>query len=205
MAATSTWVLHVDLDQFLAAVEVLRRPELRGRPVVVSASDDLSRRRTVVATAAYEAREHGIRSGMPMTTARRLCPDAVFLPSDRPAYEAASEEVMATLRSLPVVVEVLGWDEAFVGSGTDDPERLAADIQAAVASACQLTCAVGIGDNKLRAKIATGFAKPGGQRPGDRERGGHERRCLAGGPQRRQAVRRTLSMRPGCGRALKPG
>jgi DNA polymerase IV len=156
------WILHVDLDQFLAAVEVLRNPDLRGRPVVVAATDDLTRQRTVVATASYEARAFGIRSGMPMRTARRLCPDAVFLPSDRATYEAASQQVMGALRTFDAVVEVLGWDEAFVGATTDDPEGLAADVRARVSAATGLSCAVGIGDNKLRAKIATGFAKPGG-------------------------------------------
>jgi DNA polymerase-4 len=156
------WVLHVDLDQFLAAVEVLRRPELRNKPVVVGGDGDPTRARQVVATASYEARAFGVRSGMPLRTALRRCPDAVFLPLDRPAYEAASERVMATLRRLPVVVEVWGWDEAFLGAHTDDPERLARDVRAAVLAETQLTCAVGIGQTRLQAKTATGFAKEGG-------------------------------------------
>jgi DNA polymerase-4 len=156
------WILHVDLDQFLAAVEVLRRPELAGRPVVVGGDGDPSRPRQVVATASYEAREFGVRSGMPLTRAARLCPDAVFLPSDRPAYEAASDEVMNTLRTLPVVVEVWGWDEAFLGAHTPDPEALARLVQRRVLEATRLTCAVGIGQTRLQAKTATGFAKPGG-------------------------------------------
>ena len=77
-----------------------------------------------MATASYEARAFGVRSGMPLGRALRLCPDAVFLPSDRPAYDAASDEVMAALRSFPAVVEVWGWDEAFMGVETDDPEAL---------------------------------------------------------------------------------
>jgi DNA polymerase-4 len=154
-------VLHVDLDQFIAAVEVLRRPELRGRPVVVGGAGDPTQR-SVVATASYEAREYGVRSGMPMRTAARRCPDAVFLPSDPAAYDAASAVVMDTLRSFDVVVEVMGWDEAFVGAVTTDPEELARAIQRAVLEATQLSCSVGIGDNKLRAKLATGFAKPAG-------------------------------------------
>lgn len=156
------WVLHVDLDQFLAAVEVLRRPELRGRPVVVGGSGDPTQRRMVVATASYEARAYGVRSGMPLRAAAKRCPDAVFLPTDRPTYEAASARVMATLRGLPVVVEVWGWDEAFVGARTDNPEALAADIRRAVLAEAGLSCSVGIGDSKQRAKIATGFAKPAG-------------------------------------------
>ncbi len=159
---TPYWVLHVDLDQFIAAVEVLRRPELRGRPVVVGGSGDPTQRRMVVATASYEARAFGIRSGMPLREAARRCPDAVFLPTDPVAYEAASARVMATLRSLPVVVEVWGWDEAFVGARTEDPEAFAAQIRRAVAAETGLSCSVGIGDSKQRAKIATGFAKPAG-------------------------------------------
>ncbi|MGD9701407.1 MAG: DNA polymerase IV [Acidimicrobiia bacterium] len=162
MPAAADWILHVDLDQFLAAVEVLRRPELAGRPVVVGGDGNPNRRRQVVATASYEARAFGIRSGMPLAAAARRCPDAVFLPSDRPAYEQASASVMATLRSLPVVVEVWGWDEAFVGATTDDPEALAHAIKARVLADTGLTFAVGIGETKLQAKIATGFAKPGG-------------------------------------------
>ena len=94
--------------------------------------------------------------------AARRCPDAVFLPSDTPAYEAASAAVMAALRSLPVVVEEWGWDEAFVAVDTDDPEQFARRLQARVLEATRLTCAVGIGETKLQAKTATGFAKPGG-------------------------------------------
>jgi DNA polymerase-4 len=155
------WVLHVDLDQFLAAVEVLRHPELAGRPVVVGGKGDPTQR-AVVATASYEAREYGVRSGMPLRTAAKRCPDAVFLPADNAHYEEVSEEVMATLRDRPgVVVEVMGWDEAFVGAETDDPEALAATIRADVLGRARLHCSIGIGDNMLRAKLATGFAKPG--------------------------------------------
>src|ERR687895_2714462 len=156
------WILHVDLDQFIAAVEVMRRPELQGRPVVVGGSGDPSQRRAVVATASYEARAFGIRSGMPLRTAARRCPDAVFLPQDPAAYEDASARVMAVLRTFPVVVETAGWDEAFIGADTDDPETLARSIQRAVLAKTGLSCSVGIGDNKHRAKIATGFAKPAG-------------------------------------------
>jgi DNA polymerase-4 len=156
------WVLHVDIDQFLAAVEILRRPELAGRPVVVGGDGNPNRPRQVVATASYEARAFGVRSGMPLRTAARKCPDAIFLPSDKPAYEAASARVMNTLRSLPVVVEEWGWDEAVVGASTDDPEALAREIKARVHAETGLTCAVGIGETRLQAKTATGFAKPGG-------------------------------------------
>ena len=156
------WVLHVDMDQFIAAVEVLRRPELRGRPVVVGGDGDPTKR-GVVATASYEARVYGVRSGLPMRTALRRCPEAVFLPADHLAYDEASARVMDALRRLPGgVVEVLGWDEAFVGVETDDPEQVAHDIRRRVLEATELSCSVGIGQNKLQAKLATEFGKPGG-------------------------------------------
>src|SRR5215475_9553452 len=113
-AGVTQWVLHVDLDQFLAAVEVLRRPELRGRPVVVGGDGDPTKR-GVVSTASYEAREYGVHSGLPLRTAAKRLPDAVFLPVDREVYEEVSESVMEVLRATGAVVEVLGWDEAFIG------------------------------------------------------------------------------------------
>jgi nucleotidyltransferase/DNA polymerase involved in DNA repair len=155
------WVLHVDLDQFIAAVEVLRRPELRGLPVVVGGDGDPAKR-GVVSTASYEARAHGVHSGLPLRTAARRCPEAVFLPVDKEAYEAVSAEVMATLRGFDAVVEVLGWDEAFLAVDTDDPEAVARQIVGRVRAATHLDCSVGIGQNKLQAKLATGFGKPAG-------------------------------------------
>ena len=161
---TRSWVLHVDLDEFLAAVELLRHPELRGLPVVVGARGDPTER-GVVSTANYVAREFGVGSGMPLRTAARKCPEAVFLPVDKPAYDVASAGVMSTLRSLDVPVEVLGWDEAFLGVELDEddpPEAFAQLVRDAVWEQTGLHCSVGIGDNKLQAKIATGFGKPQG-------------------------------------------
>ncbi len=158
-------MLHIDLDEFIAAVEMLRRPELAGRPVVVGGRGDPTER-GVVSTASYRAREFGVGSGMPLRIAARKCPEAVFLPVDKPAYDEASVHVMDTLRSLGVVVEVLGWDEAFIGVDSldlgDDPEVFAATMRQAVLDATGLHSSVGIGDNKLRAKLATGFGKPRG-------------------------------------------
>ena len=155
------FVFHVDLDQFLAAVEVLRRPEFRGRPVVVGGDGDPTKR-GVVSTASYEAREFGVGSGMPLRTALKRCPEAVFLPVDAPVYFEASRRVMDTLRSFGFVVQVMGWDEAFIAVETDDPETLARDIQARVFERTELWCSIGIGDNKLQAKIATDAGKPAG-------------------------------------------
>ena len=156
------WVLHVDMDQFLVAVELLRRPELVGLPVVVGGRGDPTER-AVVSTASYEARAHGVAAGWRSSSAHAALPDAVFLPVDFPVYEAASARVMETLRATPgAVVEVLGWDEAFVGVETDDPVATARQVQAAVLEATGLHCSVGIGDTLVRAKIATDFGKPQG-------------------------------------------
>jgi nucleotidyltransferase/DNA polymerase involved in DNA repair len=154
-------VLHVDLDQFIAAVEVLRRPELRGKPVVVGGDGDPAKR-GVVSTASYEAREFGVHSGQPLRTAAKRCPGCVFLPVDADTYNAVSAEVMTVLRDTGQPVEVLGWDEAFVGVETADPEGFARGLAADVKAATQLDCSIGIGENKLQAKIATGFGKPAG-------------------------------------------
>ena len=151
----------MDLDQFIAAVEVLRHPELRGQPVIVGGEGDPARR-GVVSTASYEARAYGVHSGQPLRTAARLCPGATFLPVDREAYEAVSAEVMAALRASGAVVEVLGWDEAFLGLDDADPEGFARELQQRVRAATQLDSTVGIGQNRLQAKLATGFGKPAG-------------------------------------------
>jgi DNA polymerase-4 len=161
MSPMTRWVLHMDLDQFIAAVELLRRPELVGRPVVVGGDGDPTKR-GVVSTANYEARAFGIHSAMPLRTAYKRCPDAVFLPVDADAYLAASRTVMDTLRTFPAIVQDAGWDEAFLAVESDDPEALALEIQRAVLDRTKLWCSIGVGDNKLRAKIASGFAKPQG-------------------------------------------
>jgi DNA polymerase-4 len=155
-------VLHVDLDQFIAAVEVLRHPELEGKPVIVGGRGDPTER-AVVSTASYEARAFGVGSGMPLRIAARKAPEAVILPVDGEAYTAASDEVMATLRAQPgAIVQVLGWDEAFIGIQTEDPEGYARQVQQAVLERTRLHCSVGIGDTLIRAKVATGFGKPRG-------------------------------------------
>jgi DNA polymerase-4 len=97
---TLRWVLHVDLDQFLASVELQRHPELAGLPVIVGGSGDPTEPRKVVTCASYEAREFGVHAGMPLRTAARRCPGATFLPSDPAAYDAASDRVMGLLRDL---------------------------------------------------------------------------------------------------------
>lgn len=156
------WVLHVDLDQFLASVELRRHPELVGLPVIVGGSGDPTEARKVVTCASYEARAFGVHAGMPLRAAARRCPDATFLPSDPPAYDEASDQVMGVLRDLGHPVEVWGWDEAYVGARVADPAALAEQIRTEIAAATGLVCSVGISDNKQRAKVATGFGKPDG-------------------------------------------
>jgi DNA polymerase-4 len=155
------WILHVDLDAFIAAVEMLRRPELAGKPVVVGGRGDPTLR-GVVSTASYEAREFGIRSGMALRSAHRRCPDAVFLPVDMLAYLPYSRRVVDTLRTFPAVVRAIGLDEASMAIDANDPEEFAREVQRAVLEATGLWCSIGVGDNPLRAKIASGFAKPRG-------------------------------------------
>ena len=155
-------IFHVDLDEFIAAVEVLRHPELEGRPVVVGGDGDPTKR-GVVSTANYVARGFGIGSAMPLRTALKRCPEAVFLPVDSEAYLEASRRVMDVLRSFETaVVRVLGWDEAFMGVEASEPEAMARAVQKRVLERTQLWCSIGVGDTRLRAKLASGFAKPRG-------------------------------------------
>jgi DNA polymerase-4 len=147
------------MDAFYVSVELRRRPELRGRPVIVSGTGP----RAVVITASYEARRFGVGSAMPAARARRLCPHGVFLAPDFAYYREASSEVMAIVRAHVEVVEVIGLDEAYLElTGAAAPTALMQRMRANIHSATGLGCSVGIGPNKLVAKVASDAEKPGG-------------------------------------------
>lgn len=152
-------VAHLDADAFYVSVELRRHPELRGRPVVVSGTGP----RAVVTTASYEARRFGVGSAMPASQARRLCPQAVFLPPDFPYYREASARMMAIVRAHVERVEVLGLDEAYLDlAGLQWPRAAMRRLTAQIRAATQLTCSVGIGPNRLVAKVASDAEKPAG-------------------------------------------
>jgi DNA polymerase-4 len=156
-------ILHVDMDAFFAAVELGRRPELADKPVVVGGRGDPASR-GVVSTASYQARRFGIHSGMPLRVAHRRCSDAVFLPVDYPTYLAVSKRVKAVLRNFSSLLEDVGIDEAYldVSAAREPATVLAAAIKQAIKNETGLTCSVGIGPNKLLAKMASDLEKPDG-------------------------------------------
>jgi len=152
-------VAHLDADAFYVSVELLRHPELRGRPVVVAGSGP----RAVVTTASYEARRYGVGSAMPAARARRLCPEAVFLAPDFTTYRETSARMMAILRAHVERVEVVGLDEAYLDvAGLYSPRTAMRRLLAEIDADLHLTCSVGIGPNKLVAKVASDAEKPAG-------------------------------------------
>ncbi|NTW39729.1 MAG: DNA polymerase IV [Cellulomonadaceae bacterium] len=155
-------IMHVDMDAFFASVEVARRPHLRGRPLIVGGEN-----RSVVLAATYEARAFGVHSAMPMSQARRLCPQAIVIPPDRDAYRAASEQAMAILGDVTALVEQVSVDEAFLDvSGArrrlGPPTHIAATVRERVRAEVGVTCSVGIASTKFVAKLSSGLAKPDG-------------------------------------------
>jgi len=147
------------MDAFYVSVELRRRPRLRGRPVIVAGTG----RRAVVTTASYEARRFGVGSAMPAARARRLCPEGVFLAPDFAFYRDASREVMAIVRRFAPLVEVVGLDEAYLElTGLPAPHAAMRRLRRTISEDTGLNCSVGIGPNKLVAKVASDAEKPGG-------------------------------------------
>ena len=156
-------ILHLDMDAFFAAIELRRHPELKGKPLVIGGRGDPTKR-GVVSTASYEARRFGIHSGMPLRTALKLCPDAIFLPVDFQTYEGVSQQIKGIVGEFSPAVEDAGIDECFldlshVGAS---PLSLAHEIKRRIKAATGLSCSIGIAPNKLLAKIASDMNKPDG-------------------------------------------
>ncbi len=158
------WIMHVDMDAFFAAVEQRDHPEFRCRPVVVGAQPG---NRGVVATCSYEAREFGIRSAMPISEAYRRCPDAIYLRPDMPRYAEASRLVMEVLESVSPIIEPVSVDEAYLDiSGLErlygSPRSIARLVKERIWQKVGLGCSVGVGPNRLIAKLASEYHKPDG-------------------------------------------
>ncbi len=158
---------HVDMDSFFASVEVRERPELKGMPVVVGSDPKGGTGRGVVSTCSYEAREYGIHSAMPISKAYKLCPEAVFLPVNMKLYAGVSAGVMEILKGFAERFQQVSVDEAYLVPGPEvrdfeEAALYALRIKDEVRRQAGITCSVGVGPNKLLAKIASGFQKPDG-------------------------------------------
>jgi DNA polymerase IV (archaeal DinB-like DNA polymerase) len=160
-------IFHLDMDHFYTAVEERERPEIKGKPVIVGADPKGGKGRGVVSTSNYEARKAGVRSGMPISRAWRLCSEAVYLPPNFPLYIKVSGEIMDLARKYANKFEQWGIDEAFLdvtGKVKDyaEAETMALKIKQEIKQNQSLTCSIGVGPNKLIAKIASDFQKPDG-------------------------------------------
>ena len=157
-------IIHLDLDAFYASVEQLRRPELRGRPVIVGGAGDGRTARAVVSAASYEARHYGVHSAMPLARAVRLCPTAVVLPVDFPAYRQASARIFGLARALTPLVEPPSLDEAYldVTATPGEPPEMAARLRDQIHEATGLHASFGVATSKTIAKIASELRKPRG-------------------------------------------
>ena len=157
-------IFHVDMDAFFASVEILRNPSLKGKPVIIGGDPE---KRGVVSTCSYEARVFGVRSAMSLFEAKKRCPQGIFLEGSYHLYGEYSDQVMKILRQFTPYVEIVGIDEAYMNvtesaKAYDTPFKLGQNLRKEVKEKTGLTCSVGIGTNKLIAKIASSLAKPNG-------------------------------------------
>jgi len=160
-------IFHIDMDSFYASVEVQQNPSLKGKPIIVGADPKVGTGRGVVSTCSYEARRYGVRSGIPISSAYRLCPNGVFLPVNMPLYEKISDKIEKILKLYADKVERVGIDEAFMDvtekvKGYGDAKNLALKVKDAIYIQEGLTCSIGMAPNKSVAKIASDFNKPDG-------------------------------------------
>ncbi len=156
-------ILHIDMDAFFARVEKVDRPELRGKAVVVGGQSE----RGVVSTACYRARQHGVHSAMPMAQARKLCPEATFLPVRGERYKEISRTIQKIMRSYTPLVEPVSLDEAYLDvtgvlHSDNSAYEIARQIKQEIKKQTRLTCSIGIGPNKMIAKLASEDCKPDG-------------------------------------------
>lgn len=161
-------ILHVDLDAFFAQIEERENPRFKGKPIVVGSDPREGKGRGVVSTANYKAREYGIGSSLPISQAWRRCPEAIFLPVNMEFYQQVSEEIMDIVRKYSDTIEKVSVDEAYLDvsflSGYKKAEQTAKKLKKEILKKQKLTCTVGIGPNKIVAKIACEQAKPDGLR-----------------------------------------
>ncbi len=167
MSESPRIIFHLDMDHFYTAVEERERPEIKGKPVIVGADPKGGKGRGVVATSNYVARKAGVRSGLPISHAWRLCPEAVYLPPNFPLYMKISDEIMTIARTYADKFEQWGIDEAFLDvsskvNGYVEAEALARQIKSEIKEKEGLTASIGVGPNKLVAKVASDFQKPDG-------------------------------------------
>jgi DNA polymerase IV (DinB-like DNA polymerase) len=160
-------ILHLDMDHFYTAVEEREHQEYKGKPVVVGADPKEGKGRGVVSTSNYIARKVGIRSGLPISRAWKLCPEAIYLPPNFPLYTKVSNEIMQIVRKYGDKFEQWGLDEAFLDASLrvkdyTDAEALAKQLKREIKEKEHLTCSIGVGPNKLVAKIASDYHKPDG-------------------------------------------
>ena len=155
-------VLHLDMDAFFSSIEQLSNPSLKGKPVIVCGDPD---RRSVVSTASYEARKYGLRSGMPVGEARKLCPHGIYVRGNPKKYVYTSVQILSTLREFTSLVEPFSVDEAFLEFHDicfDSSGRVARAIKKRIRQRFSLTCSIGVGPNKIVAKMASDIEKPDG-------------------------------------------